>query len=142
MGECVERRGPIDQRRSRHPILDDKAERFVADGLVVIVQKERRVAVGNADFQDRLGIGGHRRPDANAVQHPLGAERDGGHATIERRVAHRRRIGAVDHHRLEPGVGERDPDGQPDQTTADDNDVGVDALVRLTRHCLDHVTQP
>ena len=125
----AERRKPARPRQqggADGPILDDEAERIAAHGLVVIVQEERRIAVGDADLQDRLGVVRERRPEPDAVQHPLGAERDRRDPPVERDILHRLGRRAVDDRRLDPGTGERNPEGEPDEAAADDDDVALD----------------
>ena len=128
-----ERRRSLQQGGTDVPVLDDVAEGARAHGLVVVVQEERHVAVGDADFQDRLGIVRERGPEADTVQHPPGAERDRRDPAVERGILHRSRRRAVDHRRLDSGAGERDAEREPDETAAGDDDVDLDPLSRFSR---------
>ena len=121
-----ERARAVEQGGADMPVLDDEAQGVVAHGLVVVVQEERRVVVGDADLQDRLGVRRERGPEADAVQHPLGAERDGGDPPVECGILHRLGRRAVDDDRLDPGAAERDPEGEPDEAAARDDDVALD----------------
>ena len=58
------------QRHARMAVLDDMAERRVADLAVIVVQEKWRIAVRDTDFLDRLGKGFEPPPHADALQHP------------------------------------------------------------------------
>ena len=65
---------------------------LLAEIAVVVMQEQRRIVVGDADFADRLGLAGDRRPYADAVEHQLRAIGDRRGAAVEACAEHRRRV--------------------------------------------------
>ena len=76
---------PAQQRAPDRPVLDDVAERLVADRAMVVVHGQRRVALADPDVPDRLGRARELGPDAERPEQASRARGDRGHAAVERR---------------------------------------------------------
>ena len=61
----------------RRAVFDHETKRLVSRIPVVVVQEVKRLAVGNANVFDRRRLIGHQRPQADAVQSPLGSQGNG-----------------------------------------------------------------
>ena len=98
-------RGAARQKRAaQHPVLDDEAQRMIADELVVVMEEEARVSVGHADLADRLGLGFDLGPDAERAQHLLRAPGERGRAAVIRRIEKGCGPLAFDERGLDPGA--------------------------------------
>ena len=127
-----QRREPIEERAPNVPVLDDVAERAVSELAGVVVQEQRRGAVGDADLQDRPGVGRHGGPCTDRIEHLSAARGDGRGAPVERRIRRRFQVLSVDDANREPGAAERRGQCQPDHAAADDQDVAIiGAIVRF-----------
>ena len=121
-----------------HAVLDHVAERSLAELPVVEVEEERRVAVGDPDLQDRLGLGRHAAPHADRLEGALGGVGDGAGAAVEGPVQHRSRRGAIDQRHPQPGAGQSAAERQPHQAAADDEHVGAFFARSPARHGANH----
>ena len=119
---------PLDLRAAQRPVLDDIAQGRGAEIAMVVMQKQRRIAVGDADFENRLGFGGDQRPKADALQHLLRAIGNGGGAAVEGFRQHRGGILAVDDRDLDPGMGAGDAEGEAGKPAANHDEL--DPLLR------------
>src|SRR6185437_7163088 len=104
--EMAQRRqgpGAGEEGAAQHAVLDDIAERVVAEIVMVVVQEKRRIAIGDTDLADRLGLGSDAVPQPDAGEDALRAEGDRRGPSIERLARHARRVLAIDDRDLEPG---------------------------------------
>ena len=92
---------------------------------MVVVQKERRIVVGDPDLEDRLGRRGDLGPQAESVENPARAEGDRRAAPVETFAEHRLGILAINDRDSEPGAGAGDAEQQPDQTAAGDQQLDI-----------------
>ncbi len=106
------------QRAAEVAVLDDPAQRFVADLAMIVMQEKRRRIVGDAYFADRLGLAGDRRPYADPVEHPHRTVGNGAGTAVEPIGQHGRRVVPVDHRDLEPGRGAGNAQRQPVEAAA------------------------
>ena len=106
-------------------VLDDIAEGVRPDLRAVVVQMERRRAVGNPNLADRFGLGGKPVPDADRVQDGPGAPRDRRYPAVERGCPHRRCRSPVDDRDIHSGAAERGGEGQPDHAAPADDHLEV-----------------
>ena len=112
------RDGP-EQGQPGETVLHHLPQRLVAQVPVVIVQEQRRVAVGNPDLVDRLHVIDPSR-DAQAIQHPPACGGNGGGTTIEGRRDKFRGRFTVHDHRRDPGTAQRGGQAQAHQATPND----------------------
>ncbi len=108
---------------AQHPVLDDVAERLGAELAMVVMEEARRVAVGDADLADRLGLAGDLRPQPDAGKDALRAEGDRRGAPVECLADRSRRILAVDDSDVESGAGAGRRQAEPDEPAADDDQL-------------------
>ena len=142
---------PVMQRSAGRVVFHDMPEGLLADFLMVEVQEQRRGAVGDADFEDRLGGVCHARPHAGSFENAPRAISDCRSAAIIGGSQHGPRILPVDDGNRQPGPAQGSRQRQPDQSTANDQDIGlrasniglglsasVAASLRYLRHGHDH----
>ena len=119
-----QRLGAAQQRAADQPVLDDVAERLVADLAVVVVHGERRVALADPDVVDRLGVAA-RAPATGRAPRAGGASLARSRSRGRRRPAPRvatsgwRSISSTRSACARDGAGER----QPGHAAADDRQV-------------------
>jgi hypothetical protein len=70
------------EREAERAVRDDPAERLLADLAMVVADAERAARLAHEDLEDRLGIGGDRRPSADGGEEPLATARHGGHPAV------------------------------------------------------------
>ena len=91
------------------------------------------VAVGDRDPPDRTAPFGQMIGDADGLEHAHRARRNRARAAVERRVAARARVGGIDEDRGKPARIERRGQRQPNQATAENDDVRPVHAAPLTR---------
>ncbi len=104
-------------------ILDDPAERMIADVAVVVVQEEGRVVVGDADLEDGRRILRQLVPEPDRRQRLAGTIGDRRGAAVELRRDGGAGILAVDDGDVEAGVRHRNGEREPHQPAADDHEL-------------------
>ena len=111
--QAGQRVGALDQHPPQYPVLDDIAERRALAGrgefAMVVMHEQRRGVIGDADFEDRLGLAGDLRPQPDPLEHQPRAVGDRRGAAVEPARQHLRRVLAVDDGDLQPGAGAGDP---------------------------------
>ena len=109
-------------------VFDDPAEggavQRAAELPVVVVQEQRRGAVGDADIQDRLGGVLDFPPQADLRQEPLRRIGDRRGPAVIGRGGERRQRRPVDQGDGEPAGRQRQRQRAADHAPADDDDVG------------------
>ena len=126
-GQARQGAGTLDQRAAQHAVLDDIAQGRGTDVAVVVMQEERRIAVGDADLEDGLGLLRHAargRCHASTCFEPSAS----GGAAVERLRQHRLGILAVDHRHLDARGGAGDSEGEPGEPAADDDELDAPLL--------------
>ena len=121
--ERAQRLGPRQQRAPQQPVLDDVAERLVADLAMVVVHAQRRVALADLDVEDRLGVGSERRPDPDRLEQAPRARRDRRDPAIEGRRHGRGEARALDQQDAQALAGDGAGERQPGQAAADHKEV-------------------
>ena len=120
ISEARQAREPGEERAAQHPVLDDEAQRMIADERMVVMEKERRAAIGDADLANGLGIGGEIGPQAQGREDLPGRPGERGGAAVERRVEHPRRRLAVDQRGLDAGARRGEGERHAGEAAADD----------------------
>ena len=109
-------------------VLHDPAERSAVQRLteipVVVVQEQRRRAIGNADVQDRLGRVLDLPPQADLSQQPVGRIGDRRGPSVIGHCGHRRQRRPVDQRNRKPALRQGQRQGAADHAAADDDDIG------------------
>ncbi len=125
MVQVRQRANAREEGAAQDAVLDDVAERVGTDLAVVVMEKLRRVAVGDPDLADRLGLRRNLVPGADAGEDALRAEGDCRSPSVERLADDARRILAVDDRDVEPGAGAGGRQGEADEAAADDDQLAV-----------------
>jgi hypothetical protein len=135
-GHAGERRDAGEQGAPDHPVLDDVAEgrcRGFGRGqrAMVVMQEEGRGAaarppVGDADIEDRLGLGRHVRPGARPLQQVARAMGDRRGPPVMGRIEPRRCGGRLDHRHRDAGAAQRGGERQPDHAAAGDQHLAIE----------------
>ena len=118
-----QRLGPRQQRAPEQPVLDDVAERLVADLAMVVVHAQGRVALADLDVEDRLRVGCERRPDPDRLEQAPRARRDRRDPAIEGRRHGRGEARALHEQDAQALAGDGAGERQPGHAAADHKEV-------------------
>ena len=141
-GRAAQRLDPPEERLPDMAVLHDVSERVRLHLPAVVVEVQRRSAVGDANLADRLGVAGKRVPDAHRGEDGPGAVRDRRYAAVEGRFPHRRRGSPVDDRNRHPGAAERGRERQPDHAAAADDYLEVRHRTAATAPASGEIVSP
>ncbi len=91
----------------------------------IVMQKQRRLVVGDADLADRLGGGGDIGPQPEPVEHQPRAVGDRRGAPVEDAVEHRRGVLRIDDRDREARAGAGNGEQHPVQPGPGDHQFGI-----------------
>ena len=111
------------ERFADQPVLDNRAQRIIADLARIEMQEHRRGVVGHADIIDRAGMGRQFGPQTRRLQQLARAIGDGGGAAVMGAALQRRRRQALDQCDLQAGIAQDRGEGGAGNAAADDGDV-------------------